>query len=147
VKRNLTRLLNVRALLEEVSRLDLEKKNAEMRLLESAAGQQRRLVGTARANAIRILTEDTDRGAWLLEIADAAILARKESGLRSLAALSKPVVEKARNELLERRLERRQVEALILAAERIEKQEESRREQNRADEWYQQRSSSRRTQG
>ena len=147
MKRNLARLLHVRALLEEVSRLELEKRNAEMQLLENAAGLQRRLVEEVRANAIRILTEDADRGAWLLEIADAGILARKESKLRSLAVLGKPVVEKARGDLLERRLERRQVEALILAAEQIEKREESRREQNRADEWYQQKSSLRRGQG
>ncbi len=146
MKRSLNRLLHIRALLEEVSRLDLEKKNAEMRSLERAVTDQRLLAAGVRADAIRVLTEDADGEGWLVAIADAGILGWKETRLQSLAAISRSAVATARDELLERRLERRQVETLIVAAERIEKQEESRREQNRADEWYQQRGSVRRDQ-
>jgi hypothetical protein len=138
MKRNLGRILELRELLEEVSRLDLEKKRGEMLLMESAGKQQGCLALEARADAMRILTEERGPESWRLDMADVEILGWKEERLRALAAICRTTVERARNELLERRLDRRQVEALIRAAERLEKQADLRREQQRADEWYQQ---------
>jgi len=138
MKRNLDRILQLRELLEEVSRLDLERKRGEMLLMESAGENQGRLAREARADAVRILSEDGRTESWRLEMADIGILGWKEGRLRALAAVCRSTVERARNELLERRLDRRQVEALICAAEQLEKQADLRREQQRADEWYQQ---------
>lgn len=140
MKRSLGRLLQIRELLEEVSRVDLEKKHSEVVSIESAAQQQRLLALEARAEAMRILAQDSGEEVWQLQMADAEILSGKQERLRALAAAGQPAVERARDELLARRMERRQVEALIRSAEREEKQVERRREQQRADEWYQSRS-------
>lgn len=138
MKRNLGRILQLRELLEEVGRLDLEKKHGEMQLIESAGKHQGRLALEVRADAVRILAEGARAESWRLDMADVEILGWKEGRLRALAAICRSTVERARDELLERRLDRRQVEALIRAAERLEKQADLRREQQRADEWYQQ---------
>lgn len=138
MKRNLSRLLQVRALLEEVSRLDLEKRQGEMLSMEGAARQEECLALEARADAVRMLVENQPEQPWLLGIADAGILERKGRMLAALAAVARTRVEQARDELLARRMERRQVEALLRDAERLENQEQRRREQQRADEGYRQ---------
>jgi hypothetical protein len=139
MKQSLTRVLRVRALLEDLSRLDLEKKNAEMRQLEAAASGQRRLALVTRADALRMLSEGevVGRESWLMRIADARILERKEAGLKALVVRGAPAVSQAREEMMARRIDRRQVEALLASAARAEKKEKARREQNRIDDWFQ----------
>ena len=138
MKQSLTRVLRVRALLEDLSRLDLEKKNAEMRQLEAAASGQRRLALVTRADALRMLSEGevVGRESWLMRIADARI-ERKEAGLKALVVRGAPAVSQAREEMMARRIDRRQVEALLASAARAEKKEKARREQNRIDDWFQ----------
>lgn len=106
--------------------------------MESAGKNQGRLALEVRRDAVRILAEDTCSESWRLDMADVEILGWKEGRLRALAAVCRSTVERAREELLERRLDRRQAEALIRAAEQLERQADLRREQQRADEWYQQ---------
>ncbi|MFY9746213.1 MAG: hypothetical protein WA891_09140 [Acidobacteriaceae bacterium] len=139
MKRKLDRVLRIRALLEDLSRLEFEKKIANMRFLEMAAEQQRHLARSLRADALQMLEEDQSvrRESWPMRIADAEILDWKEARFEALADESQGAVREAREALLARRLERRQVEALLATAAREEKKGQVRREQNLTDDWYQ----------
>lgn len=144
MKRTLGRLLHVRALLEDISWLDFERETADMRSLEMAAARQRQSAFRARADALLMLGKsESGYVEWHMRIADAEILSWREAKLDGLAEAKQPAVSKAREELLTRRLERRQVEALLSAAESAEKKEQVRREQNRTDDWFQGRSAGR----
>jgi hypothetical protein len=141
VSRNLQRILRVRRLLEDLAHLELEKKTAEMRRLETAAAGQRSLALAARTDAMQILEgrKDSATPDWLMGIADAEILAWKGGRLAALARARRPDIEAARAELLGRRLDRRQLESLAAEAAQAELQTEVRREQKQADDWFQSR--------
>jgi len=137
MKHPLRRVLRLRRLLEEQTQQELERRSAEVRRLENAAGEQRTRARRARGEALRQLTSG---GAdWLVEVADAEILAWKSARLRSQAESRLPELEAARTALLERRVERRQVETLVTEAAAAGALDESRREQRRIDDWFQSR--------
>jgi flagellar export protein FliJ len=135
MKHPLERVLRLRALLEELSHRELERRATALRRLETAGERQRGLARAARGAGLRRLTEG--EAEWLLEIADAEILTWKGGKLRSLAESRRPEVEAARAAMLERRLERRQVETLVTEAAEAEETAEARREQKRIDDWFQ----------
>ncbi len=139
MKRKLDRLLRIRALLEDLSRLDLERKIADTRYLERAAEREGRLALATRAEALRLLGEEESApsDSWLMRIADAEILSWKEGRIKVLAAEGRSAVQKSREALLTRRTERRQVEALLATAERAEEKSQARKEQSRTDDWFQ----------
>jgi hypothetical protein len=139
MKRQLYRILRIRELVEDLSRLDFEGKAAGVRHLEMSAEQQAWLALDMRAAAFRILTdkEPATSEAWLMNIADADLFSRKEAKLEALAAAGQPVVDRAHEELLERRRERLQVEILHTNAMREGEKCQIRREQNRTDDWFQ----------
>jgi hypothetical protein len=139
MKRKLDRILRIRELVEGLSRLDLEGKAAELRNLKMRAESQRRLALETRAAAVRILTdtESTKSQPWQMTIADAKIFDWKDATLRALARAEQSVIDKAREELLERRRERLQVEILHTNAVREDEKCRIRREQNRTDDWFQ----------
>ncbi|MGB9031612.1 MAG: hypothetical protein WCC27_15935 [Acidobacteriaceae bacterium] len=139
MKRKLDRVLRIRALLEDLSRLEFEKKLAGLRFLETAAQQQRQLARSLRSDALQMLEVDQSarRESWAMRIADAEILDWKEARFEALAEEAQGVVREAREELLARRLQRRQVEVLLSADARAEKKGQVRREQNRTDDWFQ----------
>lgn len=137
MKHPLRRVLRVRALLEELSKLELERQSGELRRLEKSAEGQRAGSRAARGDALRRLT--AGEAEWMLEIADAEILAWKSGRLRSQAESRRPEVEAARAAMLERRLERRQVETLVTEAAAAEAVDEGRQEQKRIDDWFQSR--------
>ena len=145
MKRPLRRLLRVRALVEEVARLQLEKRTAEMRALTLAAEHQQEIVRSARSLAIEDLTGGQTSGteSWCLRIADAALAHSREARLEALADAAKPGIVQAGEELLERRVERRQVEILHEAEMQAEEQRQIRQDQSRTDDWFQSRSVSR----
>jgi hypothetical protein len=139
MKRQLNRILRIRELIEDLSRIDFEGKAAEVRHLELSAERQRRLALDMRAAALRILTakEPVEREAWLMEIADAEIFGWKEAKLEALAETRRPIVDGAREELLDRRRDRLQVEILHTDAVREDEKCQIHREQNRTDDWFQ----------
>lgn len=139
MKHPLRRMLQLRALLEERSQRELERRNAEVRRLETAAEEQRKQARRARGDALRRLT--AGEAEWLLEVSDAEMLAGRSARLRALAETQRPDLETARAEMLERRLERRQVETLVTEAALEEARDEARREQKRIDDWFQSRAS------
>jgi len=137
VKHPLRRVLRLRALLEEQSQLELTRRNAELRRLETMAGELRKKARAVRGDVLRQLASGA--ADWLLEIADAEILGWKSSRVRSQAESQRPDVEAARSALLERRVERRQVEVLVTEGAMAEALDEARREQKRIDDWFQSR--------
>jgi hypothetical protein len=138
MKSGLDRVLRVRALLENLSRLELERKIGETGHLRTAAEQQQWLAQLTREDALQILTggESKKHEPWLMKIADADILGWKGERLGALAAEAERAIGQAREEMLARRLERRQVEALLSVAARAEKKVRTRREQNLTDDWF-----------
>jgi len=141
MKRNLYRLLRIRDLLEELSRLELERKAVAVREAEQAAARQAQMARTASGAAFRLLAEAAPRSAsaWLTGIADAELLRWRKTRLLSIAEARRPAFESAREALLARRLERLQVETLAAAAARAEEAVRLHREQRNIDDWFQSR--------
>ncbi len=137
MKHPLWRLLRLRGLLEEQMQLDLELRRSQMRRLETAVSDHEKRARAARGDALEHLAGGGDE--WLLDSADAEILAWKSARLRLMAESRIPEVEEARAALLARRKERRQVESLVNRAAECEALEEARAEQKRVDDWYQSR--------
>jgi flagellar export protein FliJ len=138
MSRSFRRLSRVRELLEDEARLELETKTAEMRELEDSAERQRQWVLETRAEAVKELTGGPlSSGAWRVNIADGSLADRRRERFRALAEMARPVVEEARQKVVERRRERRQVEILCAASLREEAKCERRQEQNRTDDWFQ----------
>lgn len=146
MKRDLNRVLRIRTLLEDLSHLDLQKKTAAMRQLEKAGERQHSLALAARSDAQQLLSDPrgTSTGLWLMQIADAELFAWKSRKLRALAKGQEATLDAARAVLLERRLERRQVESLVTSAAEAENTEQVRRHQKWIDDWFQSRASRRR---
>jgi hypothetical protein len=139
MKRQLQRILHIRELVEDLSRLGFERATAEMRYVELAAEVQNRLSRSARESALQTLVEEASTGLndWLIGIADAEIANWREARLHALSEAGKPAVDRAREEMLTRRQERLQVSALYSSAVRAEEKRQLRLEQNRTDEWFQ----------
>jgi hypothetical protein len=141
MKRQLQRILRIRELVEDFSRLDFEGRMAEMRDLQLAAERQWRLARSVRGVALKLLSEE-DSGKhkdWLMGMADAEISSWKAARLRAVCEAVKPAVNKAREEMLAHRLERLQVDILHSAAARAEEKHQIRQEQNRTDDRFQSR--------
>jgi len=138
MKRTLERVVRVRALLESLTLGEFERKNAELRVLETSAGEQRRLGDRTRAGVVQQLAGES-RPSWRVDLADSEILRRKQERLEILGERAKPAVGQAREELLRRRVDRRQAEVLVSNAAHAEQREQVRREQNRLDDWFQSR--------
>ncbi len=145
MKRPLRRLLRIRELVEDVARVQLEKKAAEMRALTLAAEQQQEMARSTLTLALEELSDGRRPGteSWCLQIADAALARSREARLEALADAAKPGIEQAGAELLERRVERRQVEILHEAERQAEEQRQIRQDQSRTDDWFQSRPASR----
>lgn len=135
VSRAMRRLLTIRDLQEEQSRLALESAMGELHSLEDAlrdtAGRDRR--GRRLIEASVETGELPDRLAGLEETRTAV----------RFAAVLGPRIEAAdydtkrlRQEFLARRVERRQAETLILEAEAGDAAEAARRSQMALDDWY-----------
>jgi hypothetical protein len=141
MKPPMSRLLRLRQLLEDLSRLDFEEKSAAMCNLEEAARQHRQTAVSLCTEAFGALsvTEPATPGFRSVRMADTGIAVWKEAKLGALVEAGKPAVNRARDALLIRRMERLQVEMLQAAAERAEKRALARREQNRTDDWFQSR--------
>ena len=135
VPKVLRRLLHLLNMEEEMRRRELESAQGELARFETAmkaAGQQERKGRQLITSGV--LGEDLrDRLAGLEEV-DAGI--RRGSVLQKHIEMSTLLVEERRAEFLAKRVERRQAETLVEAAEAAEKVEVNRRTQQSLDEWY-----------
>jgi hypothetical protein len=129
----LVRLLRVRAIEEEQQRLILEAAFSQLHALEAAlaAARLRMRQGQALLAQDRASIEIIDRTAALVEI-DAA--RRRAAALRPRIAAAQESANRARQEYLAKRIERRQVQTLIEEARARDAAESLRRTQQLADE-------------
>ena len=135
VSRALRRLLHIRDIEEEQSRLALESALSELNRLEralaSTAERDRRgrqlIGGSARTGEL------ADR---LAGIEEGCAAGRQRAALAPMIAEAEIDVAALRREFLDRRVERRQAETLIREAEEHEAIEASRHGQQSLDDWY-----------
>lgn len=131
----LRRLLRVRALEEEQSRLALEAELGELRRLESA------LHGTEeRERRGRELVHDSAKSGEALDriagIEESKAASRAGFLLKSRVESAGAMVADLQEEFIEKRVERRQAETLVGEIEAREMIEQGRRSQQRLDDWY-----------
>jgi hypothetical protein len=135
VSRSLRRLLTIRDLVEEQSRLALETALAKLNqlndALEDTAGRDRRGRRLAAASAHN--GELIDRLAGLEETRTAARFAK---ALAPRVGAAERDVEARREVYFAHRVERRQAETLISEAEAEESAEAGRRAQQALDDWH-----------
>jgi hypothetical protein len=135
VSRALRRLLHIRGIEEEQSRLALESALSELNRLEralaSTAERDRR--GRQLIGGSALTGELADRLAGLEEGCAAG---RQRAALTPMIAEAELEVTALRREFLDRRVERRQAETLIREAEEQEAIEASRHGQQSLDDWY-----------
>jgi aspartokinase len=135
VSRALRRLLRIRDIQEEQSRLVLESALGELHRLEHALAvtHERNRRGRSLVQASAQTGELTDRLAGLVESRSARIHAAA-LGPR-IDGMGEEVADR-RQEFLSKRVERRQAETLIQEAEAQEAIESGRRGQQALDVWY-----------
>ena len=135
VSRAMRRLLRVREMEEELSRAALKKALDELRRLGDALNRARERERGGR----RLVAASTETGEIVDRIAgleETCAAGRQVAALAPRIADSKLAVNARRGEYLAKRIERRQVEALIRKAEANEASESGRREQREADNWF-----------
>ena len=135
VSKSVRRLLRVLDLEEESRRRELESAQAEQARLDVAltsATQRERDGRVLFADGVR--REDADNRWMGLKEVDAG--RRCGAVLQQSIQQSMHAVEALRTALLEKRVERKQAEALVKAAEARESVEEDRRTQQSLDTWY-----------
>jgi hypothetical protein len=135
VSRGLRRLLGIRNIEEEQSRLALESALAELNRLERAlaAAAERDLRGRRLVETSARTGELADRLAGLEEGRTAS---RHAAALAPRIAEAELDVAELRQEFLARRVERRQAETLIQEAEAQDVIEAGRHGQQALDDWY-----------
>ncbi len=135
VSRSLERLLRLRAMEEEQRSAALESALGDLHALEQArdAAGRRELVGRARVAGSVLSGDSVDRQAGLVEMECARRRARQ---LAPRIVASEIEAERRRQELLNKRVERRQVGTLIEKAETQDTLESDRRSQRAVDDWY-----------
>jgi flagellar export protein FliJ len=131
----LQRLLRIRDLEEEQSRLALESALGELHRLQSAleAAQDRDRRGRKLVKASAGSGELPDRLAGLEEIRTAQ---RHATSLEPRIADAENDVTALREEFLAKRVERRQAETVIQETEALDALEDERRGQRALDDWY-----------
>ena len=135
VKRVLTRLLRLRELEEELSRVELE----------SAVGQRSRIereLETARARQAqgrRRFVAEAGNGetvGWMAALVQMEQARTHGDRIEGSLAAAEAEVARQRQEFMERRVDREQVETLLDGAHREAEIEAGRRAQQMLDDWY-----------
>lgn len=134
------RLLKLRALVEESSKLELERRAALAARIDRAQERERASMRESRGEVVKTVSENGEAaeqsrertlGWWNVESA-----AWRERQLHPLAQATARKVEEGRAEFFERRKERRQVESVLEAQRGRERVERDRRAQRDLDDWF-----------
>ncbi len=135
VSRSLRRLLRIRELEEEQSRLDLESALGELHRIESAlrATAVRNRQGRELVTLSAHTGEVADR---LAGIEETRLAERHAEALTPMAAEAEIDAAAAREAFLLKRVERRQAETLIREIEARDAVEAGRQGQHAVDDWY-----------
>lgn len=147
---SLRRLLRVRAMQEELARMELEAQAARLRALERLASEagvqalgcrERWFLAVERESAGDNVGADRERAGGeperLAEEAAWELAASRRGLLEARRPAQASEVEHARAGFLDGRRERMTVESLVEAAANLELLEEQRRVQRGLDDWYQ----------
>jgi flagellar export protein FliJ len=129
------RLLRVLEMQEEQARAQMASALADLRRLEralAAAGERER-AGRQLVKASAASSETTDR---LAGVEEARMAIRQAAALKPKIAHAGAAVSERRQKFLDKRVERRQAETVIVHAETQEASEARRREQRDLDGWF-----------
>jgi len=152
VSRPLVRVFRLRALLEEASRVELERLAKHASRVEQARERERGMVLACRKEVFSLILEagsakvgsGADGGSvrqaanerWFLPAAVGEISAWQERRLEPLAQVAACQLEAGREEFFMRRKERQQVETVLQNAAELRKIEKERRDQKTLDDWF-----------
>ena len=150
MRKTLPRLLRLRALLEEESRIRLEKLVQRATFVERAREREAALIFASRCEAYSLLSssvgvspgEDSDSPegsaipAWITAVIDGEMAHRREQKLAALAQVAARRVEAGRDAMFQLRRERQQVETLFHSETTRRKVELERRKQRELDDWF-----------
>lgn len=151
MSRSLSSMLRLRSLLEEESRIQLEKLVQDISRIEDAQEREEEIASACKDVAFSIISEKCGapagvsdpasalriaKGAWKIALADREVAHLRKQQLASFAQLTASRVEAYREELVERRKERLQVENLLRHDALIRARELERREQRSLDDWF-----------
>ncbi len=141
MSRQMTRLLRVRRLMEDMSRSEFARRRAEQTTLEARRDESRATALALRADARAVMEQTASRpdpvaGVWQRYLADSETSALRAEQWDQAAQQAAGRAEDAERQYLEARRSRMQAEILVrekMAAERLEQQ---RREQREIDDWF-----------
>jgi hypothetical protein len=137
---SLARLLRVRHLLEESSRMELERRAALASRVEEGRKAERARIRAGRERALASICGDGPKEEQLrersMEWRSAEDAARRERQLEPVARAAARRVEEGREEFLERRKERLQVEKVLEEEQKRLREERDRRAQRDLDDWF-----------
>ena len=149
MRRTLPRLLRLRSLLEEESKIKLEKLAQRTSIVERAREREEALASASRCEAFSLLSEsvgtqleeggtspDTVMDEWTTAVADGDIARRREQKLTVLAQMATRQVNAGREVMFQLRRERQQVETLVHSEAARRKLELERRQQRDLDDWF-----------
>jgi hypothetical protein len=134
----LLRLLRLRGVLENASRMEVERRTALAARIDGAQMRQRETIRNSREQALRNISEDAPEQARhrTAEWMNVESAAWREQQLQPLAQAAQGRVAEAREEFLERRKERQQVESVLENQQARLKFEQERRTQRELDDWF-----------
>lgn len=136
----LARLLKLRTLLEESSRMELERRAALAARVERAQLRERESIRESREQALAKICEDGSAHEQAeqrtTEWMNAESAAWRDQQLEPLAQASARKVALGREEFFERRKERQQVESVLDAEKARLREEQERRTQRELDDWF-----------
>lgn len=136
----LARLLKLRFLVEESSRMELQHRVALAARIESIQQRERESIRESRERALNKICADDpaieQAEQRTTEWSNAESAAWREEQLKPLAQAAARRVAESREEFFERRKERRQVESVLDAQRARLRTEQERRTQRDLDDWF-----------
>jgi len=146
VSRSLASILRLRSLLEENSRIKLEKSIQHSARIAHAQDGETEIVATSADVAFSALSEEfgasvgmsdpVSQDAWKTALIDGELAHLRKQQLALLSQLIASRVDACHDEFVERRKERLQVETILRHNAVLRAREQERREQRSLDDWF-----------
>lgn len=138
---SLARLLKVRRVLEESSRMELERRVALGARIQHSEEREKAVLLQSRENALAAVIEGSgsvqdSKDRRVIEWANVESAMARRQQLRAMADATETLVIEARATFLQRRRERRQLESVLDAEQAIRRTEKDRRDQRDMDDWF-----------
>lgn len=138
---SLARLLKVRRVLEESSRMEVERRVALGIRIQRSEEREEAILLQSRKNALATVIEGSgsaqaSEDRRVIEWANVESAMTRRQQLRAMADATETLVVEARAAFLERRRERRQLESVLDAEQAIRRMEKDRRDQRDMDDWF-----------